>query len=118
MNKRAGRLGSEMRKSLASIIATRMADPRVSSMVSVMDVEVAADLKTAKAFVGVFGDVEEKERVLVALRASSGFIRRELAKDFSQIKTVPDVMFFLDTTMEQATKIDSILEEIKSEENA
>jgi len=116
MNKRVGRLGSEMRKSLANIISSRMADPRVSSMVSVMAVEVAADLRTAKAYIGVFGSAEEREGMLGVLRASGSFVKRELAKDFSRLKFVPEVSFHLDTTMENATKIDSILEEIKNEE--
>ncbi|MCL2234447.1 MAG: 30S ribosome-binding factor RbfA [Firmicutes bacterium] len=117
MNKRVGRLGSEMRKSLSHIISSRMSDPRVSAMVSVMAVDVAEDLRTAKAYVGVFGTLEEKESMLSVLRASGSFIKRELAKDFSRLKFVPEVSFHLDTTMENATKIDSILEEIKAEEN-
>lgn len=50
MSFRSDRLNSEMRKVIADIIENKLKDPRITEMVSVMSVDVAKDLKTAKVY--------------------------------------------------------------------
>ena len=59
MSFRSDRLNSEMRKVIADIIENKLKDPRITEMVSVMSVDVAKDLKTAKVYLSVFGDSEK-----------------------------------------------------------
>ena len=53
MSFRTDRLNSEMRKVIADVIDNKIKDPRVTQMVSVTNVEVAKDLKTAKVYLSI-----------------------------------------------------------------
>jgi len=111
MSIRMGRIGAEMQKSLTGIIATKLKDPRIEGMVSVTQVECAKDLKTAKVFVSVMG--ADKHIVVEALNASKGVIRRHLASELKDLRTVPELTFFVDHALEQGNKIDEILDSLK-----
>ncbi|MBR4182201.1 MAG: ribosome-binding factor A, partial [Lachnospiraceae bacterium] len=50
------RINEMVREELANIIRGGLKDPRVNSMTTVTAVEVAPDLKTAKAYISVLGD--------------------------------------------------------------
>ena len=50
------RINEEVHRELSNIIRGEIKDPRVSSLCSVVAVEVAPDLKTAKAYISVLGD--------------------------------------------------------------
>ena len=113
MSIRMGRVGSEMQKSLTSIIGSKVKDPKITGMVSVTQVECASDLKTAKVFISNLGD--DKQEVVAALNNSASFIRSELAKDLRNLRTVPQLTFFVDHSLEQGNKIDSILDSLKKE---
>lgn len=114
MSYRSDRLNSEMRKVIADVINNKIKDPRKSEMVSVMSVEVAKDLKTAKVYLSIFGNKERIENTFQAVQKAAGFIRKELSVAFRDIRCVPSLEFFMDTSMEYSSKIESILEEIKN----
>ena len=50
------RINEEVRKELSNIIQHEIKDPRIAPMTSVTLVEVATDLKSAKAYISVLGD--------------------------------------------------------------
>ncbi len=112
MSYRAERINSEMRRTLSQIIS-KLKDPRISSMVSVSSVNVAKDLKTAKVSVELFGDNEHKQETFETLCRSAGFIRKELSKEFHDLRTIPELTFTMDNSLEYSAQIDKILEEIK-----
>ena len=113
MSFRSDRLNSEMRKVIADIIENKLKDPRITEMVSVMSVDVAKDLKTAKVYLSVFGDSEKCASTFEAVKNAAGFIRRELSSVFSELRSVPALDFKMDTSMEYSSKIDALLEDIK-----
>jgi ribosome-binding factor A len=79
MKIRPERVAQLMRREIAGILETEMRDPRLSTMVSVTDVEVARDLSFARVYVSVLVEGGERVRVLSALQdARSGFVRHEL----------------------------------------
>lgn len=106
-----------MEKAIAEIIRDRVHDPRVGGMVSVMKVDTAKDLKTARVYVSVYGKDEDPQETLEGLKKCSGFIRRELAHDFKDLRIVPELHFYLDESMAYSEKISSIIEEIKHNDN-
>lgn len=117
MSFRVQRINSEMLKAIVEIIRNRIKDPRVSEMVSVMDVDVAKDLKTAKVYVSIYGDKEKAKSTFAALINCAGFVRHELSIDFKDLRIVPEIRFILDETMEYSQKISEKLEEIKRNDN-
>lgn len=103
------RVNSELRKEIADIIANTLKDPRLDSagMISVMRVEATRDLKYAKVFVSLMDD-PEPQTTLLALKSGAGFIRGELFNRV-KIRTVPNLTFALDSSLEYGLKIDKIL---------
>ncbi len=114
MSYRVERLNSEMRKELSQIIA-KLKDPRMTEMVSVTSVNVAKDLKTAKVRVEIFGNVGDAKvrETFDTLCRSAGFIRKELSKAFHDLRTIPELTFLMDNSLQYSAQIDRILEEIK-----
>lgn len=115
MNFRMDRINGEMQKNISDIIRNKIKDPRVAGkMISVLSVNCAKDLKTAKVYISVYGNKEDAKTAFEGVCHCSGFIRKEMSMYFSDIRTIPQLSFFLDDSMEYSAKIDSILEQIKN----
>lgn len=109
---RGERLNGEFQREIYDIIVNRLKDADVTEMVSVMKAEIAPDLKHAKVWLSVYStDAEKKERTFRAVERSAGFIRRELAR-VMRTRTVPELHFLLDDSMEYSARIDKLIDEI------
>jgi ribosome-binding factor A len=98
------RVGEELRHLLASILARHeLRDPALhDATITVTEVRISPDLKSATAFVMPLGGAHVNE-VLAALQRGSGFMR-EL-----DLRYVPALRFVLDTTFDHASRIDALL---------
>ena len=103
-----------MQKSISDIVANRIKDPRVGGMISVIKVDTAKDLKTAKVYVSIYGDKHSAADTFGALKNCAGYIKKELSADFRDLRVVPTLTFILDDSMEYSEKIDAIIQGIKS----
>ncbi len=113
--KRSDRLGLEIQKALADIIRGDLHDPRVSSLVSIVKVELSNDLQYCKAFVTVYGSDEEKENTFIGLEKAKGFIKRQLS-DRIKVRKMPEITFVPDDSIAYSIHISEILNKIKEEE--
>lgn len=116
---RMGRINEEVQRELSSLLRS-VKDPRVNQgMLSVTRVEVSSDLGSAKVFISVLGDVDEKD-LMRGLRSASGFMRRELGNRL-QLRHTPELTFIRDASIEHGAHIARILNELDikpdSEEN-
>ena len=110
---RTSRLSAEYRKAVYEIITTKVKDADITEMVSVMNVDVTPDLKHAKVYLSVFSkDETRKKATFDAIARSAGFIRRELAHMMST-RTVPELNFILDDSMDYSDKINRLLKDIE-----
>ena len=75
------RINEEVHRELSNIIRGEIKDPRIHPMTSVVAVEVAPDLKNAKAYISVLGDKQAQKDTLKGLNSASGYIKRTLAKN-------------------------------------
>lgn len=64
------RINDEVMRELAQIVRD-IKDPRVSPMTSVLQVEVAPDLKNCKVFVSVLGSEEDAKKTMQGLESAS-----------------------------------------------
>jgi ribosome-binding factor A len=110
MSYRIPRLNSEMQKCISEIIRNKLDDPRIDSMVSVLAVSVAKDLKTAKVTISASNNGEE---TLLALKSAAAFIKREVSLTFKNIITTPELSFILDTSLDYSARINKLLDELK-----
>ena len=115
--KRTDRLNSELKKEIYEIISRRLFDPEITEMVSVTGVDVTRDLSQAKVFVSVFsGDKEKQERTFKAIQKNAKKIRYELGGSM-RIRTVPELSFVLDNSMEYSDKMNKLFAEIEKGEH-
>ena len=91
-------------------------DPRISPMTSVMDVEVAPDLKTCKVWVTVMGNDEDRERTAAGLKSAAGYIRSTLAKELN-MRYTPEIRFIMDDSIEYAINMSKKIDEITAKDN-
>jgi ribosome-binding factor A len=118
---RGERLASQFQQEISVVISTKLRNkhPELSAIISVTQADVAPDLKTAKVYISIY-DPDEKKKLnsFKILKDNSGFVRHELAQVL-RLRTVPELQFILDGSMEYGAKIDKLLEnlDIKEEED-
>ncbi|MBF0458152.1 MAG: 30S ribosome-binding factor RbfA [Nitrospirae bacterium] len=111
--KRSQRVGDLLRQEISEIILSRIKDPRLG-FITVTDVELSDDLKTAHVFISVLKK-GEVSRTLKILNAAAGFIRHEAAKNV-KLRRIPSMVFAEDKAIEYGMKIDGLLNNIKNSE--
>lgn len=105
------RINEEVSHALSNIISGEIKDPRIHPMTSVVSVEVAPDLKTAKAYISVLGDEKSQKDTLAGLRSAEGFIRAKLAKSVN-LRNTPEFTFILDQSIEYAINMSRKIDEV------
>lgn len=119
-NNRGKRLSGEFQKEISSVISQKLRNrhPELSAIVSVTETDVAPDLKSAKIYISIFDPDEVKRRNSFELISqNAGFIRHELAM-VMHLRTVPELRFILDESMEHGAKIDKILEDLDAKKES
>ena len=82
-----------------------------SKLITVTEVRMTPDLKTARVYVIPLGGIEIKETVRI-LTENSHLVRRALSKRLD-IKFLPKLTFVEDNSFEYAEKIERIIKKIK-----
>jgi ribosome-binding factor A len=103
-----------LKEELTDIIRREVKDPRVGFM-SITNVDVTPDLRSARVFVSVLGTDEERSNTLDALRSAAKFIRFHL-KPRLRMRQIPDLEFRDDRSMEYAEQISATLRQIRQSE--
>lgn len=101
------RLGEALREEIETIVEGELGDPRIG-LVSVSQVILAGDARSARVFVEVLGDEEEASRTMQGLTAALGFIRREVGQRL-QLRHPPELFFQLDRSGQYEARIDELL---------
>ena len=109
-SRRANRVNDLIREELSELIRRQLRDPRLAEVVSITQVEISADFRSARVFVSTLGEEEEKERTLEALRSAAGFLRRTLKPRLS-LKTVPFLTFARDDSIEGGARLLALIDE-------
>ena len=96
-------------------IIREVKDPRVSPMTSVLDVEVAPDLKNCRIWISVYGtgesEAETAAKTMEGLNSAKGFIRSELARRVN-LRNTPELHFVLDGSIAYGTRMSHQIDEV------
>lgn len=113
---RTERIEEEIKKVVSHVISYDLKDPRLTGMISVTKVSVTKDLKYCKIFVSMLGAKDVGE-VMEGLKASSGYVRKEIGSQV-RMHSTPEVKFEFDDSMEYGAHIQNIINtlDIKPEE--
>ncbi len=115
------RINSDVQRVLSHVIANEIKDPRINPMTSVMEVYVAPDLKSCKAYISVLGNEEAVKDTMDGLKSASGFVRRYLAKALN-LRNTPEITFVHDNSIsygvEMINKINEVTKDLPPEEDS
>ena len=121
MEKRAlkyhrGRVGAALREEIETLVEGELADPRIG-LVSVTNVQIADDGRSAQVWVNVEGDDEEADRSLEGLEAAREYIRHELVERL-RLRRAPELYFRLDRAEREQARVEELLARAKKRAKA
>lgn len=108
---RSDRLGVQLQRELADLMRSELRDPRLSGL-TIHEVEVSRDLAYATIYVSSMTHPhEEMPEIVKVLQGSAGFLRRQVGSRM-KLRKVPDLRFRFDKSIENAEKMDALLNSI------
>jgi ribosome-binding factor A len=110
MSRRLLKAAAAIREVVSMAILTELRDPRVK-MVTVVGVDVAPDMKSAKVQVSIMGDEKEQRLALAGLQHSAGFLQRKIA-DRIDTRYTPRLTFVMDKGVKNSLEVLRILKEV------
>lgn len=110
MSIRTERVASLIREEVGAILIREFGD-RSPGFTTVTDVKMTPDLKIAKVYFSVFGNNEVKKKTLAMLGDEKPHIR-QLVGSHLHMKFTPSLQFYLDDTLDQVDRINSLLKKI------
>jgi len=109
---RSHRVGDQIQKEISGLLLKGLKDPRIG-FVTVTAVEVSSDLGHARVYFTVMGDERARRETIKGLTSAVPFLRRELGKRL-RLRSVPELTFKYDTSLEYGNRIEALLKEIET----
>lgn len=92
-------------------------DDDVRCKIAVVDVDMSPDLRSAKVFISVYGDVLEKREAYAWCVKNTKSIRMALAAELKGMKRVPE-LYFRDTNIGAAVDLMALIDRVSDEDEA
>jgi ribosome-binding factor A len=108
---RTDQVGGQVRQEIMEIIRRELKDPRIG-FVSITQVRMSPDLRSARVRVSVLGDADQQQASLEGLNSAKGLIRHELGRRLENLRFSPELHFELDPSIEYSVHISKRLREI------
>ncbi len=106
---RQQKVSRELQRDLSEIIRSKGMAAFGGAMVTVSEVRISPDLSIAKVYVSIFPSAKQQE-VMKMLEEDKKRLRGELGRQVAkQLRIVPELDFYLDTTLDYAEHIDELL---------
>ncbi|NIP58320.1 MAG: 30S ribosome-binding factor RbfA [Gemmatimonadetes bacterium] len=113
--RRLEKVNEQLKREVSRILRREVHDPRVG-LVTVTGVEVSGDLSVAQVYVRpASGEDSGWESMMEGLEAAASFVRRALGEDL-HLRRIPELRFQEDHTLEEAMRIERILDEVLPED--
>jgi ribosome-binding factor A len=107
--RRSERVADLVRAEISRLVLMEAHDPELRK-VTITDVQMPADLRSARIYFSALGGDEERDRALEALDRAASFLRREVGRR-CQLRFVPELHFFADRSIERGARIEELLAE-------
>ena len=108
---RSDRVAERIKVEVSDIIRREVDDPRIG-FVTITSVKVTPDIRFAKIFISVLGSEEEKKEALEGISSAKNFIKVKLCAKL-ELRSMPDISFEFDASLEKANKLWSLMQKIK-----
>lgn len=113
---RVGRTSEDLKRELTDIIR-HVKDPRVSSILTIIKVELSNDLSHCKVYISSLEGMDKAKEAVKGLNNANGFIKHEVNSRI-KMRRIPDFHFIADDSTEYSADIARILNslDIKKDE--
>jgi ribosome-binding factor A len=111
------RINQEVQKELSMLISRELKDPRINPMTSIVNVEVAPDLKTCKVYISVLGDEQSQKDTLRGLKSAAPFLRSQLAQGIN-LRNTPELTFVVDQSIEYGVNMSRLIDEVNKKSSS
>ncbi len=114
MSIRTKRVAKLIQEELSYVFLREIDEPELE-FVTITEVKVTPDLKIARVYFTTI-DRERREIALSKIEEIKGVIRKELARRVRNLRFIPELEFYIDTTQDYVEKIENIFDKIHEEE--
>jgi len=112
-NHKYERISSDIHKYLSNILLTETRDELLKT-VTITDVSVTKDLGMAKVYFTSISELSHKD-IEKEMKEAAPYLRGKLAKVLN-IRSIPELNFVYDESIEHANRIEKIISEIHKED--
>jgi len=110
--RRQQKVGSLIQEELSEIFQRHGSNYYGSAFVTITEVEVTQDLLIAKIFLSIY-NVQDKEKKLEEIKSHAHEIRRQLGNKMRfHLRRIPELLFYLDESIENAIRVNELLKGI------
>lgn len=113
---RSDRNSEDIRRELTAILRT-VKDPRVTGLISIVRVDVAGDMGSARVYVSSMDGLDAAKNAVKGLTSAAGYMRRQLGQAL-RLRNVPELHFVADDSIEYSAGIAKTLADLKKEREA
>jgi ribosome-binding factor A len=111
--RRTAKIAQAVRHVVSNAVLFELRDPRIQH-VTVIGVDVAPDLRTARVRVSVMGDDKLQRRALQGLHSAHGFLQARIADEL-QLRYTPVLSFELDQGVKNSIAVSRLLRTLDEE---
>lgn len=116
MSIRTEKVANLIRHELATLLTTQFSDLS-PNMITLTQVRMSDDLSVAKVYLSVWGKIEDVDKTFARLDEHKKTIRHELSRAIrNQFRTMPELIFYKDDSMEYSEKIENIFKKIHGDD--
>lgn len=109
---RLKRVESLIRDLVSSLIMKgRVKDPRVSTLITVTDVKMSADLSYAKVYISSFESEHKKNTAVEALNHAAGYIQKNISKEL-KMRVTPKLRFYPDDSIKRGFELNEKINQL------
>lgn len=112
-SRRLSKIAQAILETTSTTILLHLRDPRIQN-VTVLHVDVAPDVQSAKIYISIMGDEKTQALCLHGLESAKGFIQSKIA-DRIQTRYTPVIKFVLDSAVKDSVEALRILDELQVE---
>ncbi len=105
---RKRKIEGELQRALAVLVSREVKDPRVGN-VTITQVDVAPDLKTARVFFVPFASSHDVGEVQAGLTRAAGFLRGEAGRRLG-LRYAPRLEFVFDERIDEADRLTRLID--------
>ena len=115
MNRRIDRVNELLRQEISQLLSRQVKDPRLTGVISIIQVKTTQDLRSARVFLSVMGGAEAKQEALEGIQSAASYLRKEL-RDRLALRYVPFLSFEVDNSIEEADQLLQMMDQLREDQ--